>query len=376
MRIFLSYASEQKAAAEAVAFSLRSRGHSVFLDRDDLPEGNSYDDRIANGVDRSDMMIFLISPQSIAAGRYSLTELRFARYKWPNPNGRVLPVVIEPAPMADIPPYLKAVGILEPQGNSAAEIAFAVERLRGLERALNVGVIAALPGFVAAVIGGLLPVEVLSKSLIVMRGVLKQDVALENGLVLALLFGGLYWWLGDRKWWKVLFVGVAGFVAWVSCLFVFYDLGPSLSVFKSPPNAQFKEIVSALPDPIGIELKTAIDAVERYISLAGDNASRLSFAFALSVSGLACFLPVFIGFALVDRSMRSLTRLAIGCLFAITAAAAGYFLADASLPLKDFSLGKIFWFFERSDLWFVLLYLPWLMLVPASLAYWMVRGRE
>jgi len=43
MKIFLSYASEDKAIAEQIAFSLRSRGHLVFLDRDDLPPGQSYD---------------------------------------------------------------------------------------------------------------------------------------------------------------------------------------------------------------------------------------------------------------------------------------------------------------------------------------------
>ena len=46
MKIFLSYASEQKDHAERIAFSLRQRVHVVFLDRDDLPPGSSYDDKI------------------------------------------------------------------------------------------------------------------------------------------------------------------------------------------------------------------------------------------------------------------------------------------------------------------------------------------
>src|SRR5262245_36821927 len=135
MRIFMSYASEQKSQAEAIAFSLRSRGHIVFFDRDDLPEGGSYDDRIATAVNRSDLMIFLITPESVTQGRYTLTELRFARAKWPNPSLHVLPVMLAPTSMATIPPYLKAVSVLEPQGNVAAEVAFATEQLRGVERA-------------------------------------------------------------------------------------------------------------------------------------------------------------------------------------------------------------------------------------------------
>ena len=64
MDIFLSYASEDKAAAEFITFSLRDRGHTVFLDRDDLPAGESFDHQIERAVNESDIFIFLISPDS------------------------------------------------------------------------------------------------------------------------------------------------------------------------------------------------------------------------------------------------------------------------------------------------------------------------
>jgi hypothetical protein len=73
MRVFLSHASEQKTTAEQVVLSLRTRGYTVFLDRDDLPAAQSFDERIEAGVAASDFMVFLISPESVTQGRYTLT---------------------------------------------------------------------------------------------------------------------------------------------------------------------------------------------------------------------------------------------------------------------------------------------------------------
>jgi hypothetical protein len=42
----------------------------------------------------------------------------------------VLPVMIQPTPSESVPAYLKAVTILEPSGNIAAEVADAVKALR------------------------------------------------------------------------------------------------------------------------------------------------------------------------------------------------------------------------------------------------------
>jgi tetratricopeptide (TPR) repeat protein len=130
LKIFLSYASQDQATAEAVAFSLRSRQYQVFLDRDDLPPGESYDQRIERAVNDSEMFIFLVSPDSIAEGRYTLTELSFARRKWPDANGRVLPVMARKTPLEQAPSYLKAVTVLEPAGNIAAETSAAVDEMR------------------------------------------------------------------------------------------------------------------------------------------------------------------------------------------------------------------------------------------------------
>jgi hypothetical protein len=130
MKIFLSHASQDKAVAESIAFSLRSRGYTVFLDRDDLPPGGSYDEQIERAVKNSDIFVFLISPDSVADGRYTLTELTFARQKWPTPNGHVLPVVARKTAFENIPTYLKAVTVLEPAGSIAPETSAAVDNMQ------------------------------------------------------------------------------------------------------------------------------------------------------------------------------------------------------------------------------------------------------
>jgi hypothetical protein len=134
VKIFLSYASEDKAVAEPIAFSLRGRGHEVFFDRDNLPPGKGYDEHIESAVNDCETFVFLISPNSVEPGRYTLTELKFARSKWPSPDGRVPPVMVRKTPPELIPAYLKAVTLLVPDGNVAAETSSAVHTMRPLSK--------------------------------------------------------------------------------------------------------------------------------------------------------------------------------------------------------------------------------------------------
>ena len=129
VRIFVCFASEQRNDAELIAVSLRARGHAVFFSKDTLPVAESFDERIEKAVIAADLLIFLVSPQSIARGNYTLTELAYARAKWPNPSGRVLPVMVAPTEMDKVPAYLRTVGILDPEGNIAAETAAHVDKL-------------------------------------------------------------------------------------------------------------------------------------------------------------------------------------------------------------------------------------------------------
>jgi hypothetical protein len=134
--IFISYAKEQRVTADRIALSLRTSGYKVFLDTDDLLPGISYDERIQQAIAESAAFVFLISPNSLTDGRYTLSELKFAREKWNNPSHAILPVIVEPVPHETIPEYLKAVTILEPKGNVAAEVTAAVSKMVSFPRRL------------------------------------------------------------------------------------------------------------------------------------------------------------------------------------------------------------------------------------------------
>jgi len=133
MKIFLSYSSQNRAVVEPVNFALAAQGHDVFFDRDDLPAGTEYDERIIEAVESADLFVFMLSPAAIRPGGYTLSELTLAQKKWAHPSGRVLPVAVEPVPFDRIPAY-KSVTILEPTGNLAAAVVDAVRRLETARR--------------------------------------------------------------------------------------------------------------------------------------------------------------------------------------------------------------------------------------------------
>ena len=149
MRIFVSYAREQHEVADRIALGLRNEGHTVFFDHDALSPGEDFDAKIREELAESQLFVFLISPDSVAPGGYTLTELGLARQRWPSPRGRVLPVMVVDTPFDDIDPYLRAVTVLQPAGDVVAEVLARVDAI-ARRRRLRVAVAA---GSVLAVLG-------------------------------------------------------------------------------------------------------------------------------------------------------------------------------------------------------------------------------
>jgi hypothetical protein len=100
------------------------------------------------------LFVFLISPASLAEGRYTLTELKFARAQWPKPMGRIVPVMIRDTPVATIPAYLSSLNIIKPEGNVVAEVVSAIQDQRKSQRFGRVAVYAALGVAVLALVAG------------------------------------------------------------------------------------------------------------------------------------------------------------------------------------------------------------------------------
>src|SRR5687768_16921351 len=129
MRIFLSYASEDRASADAIRLALQGDGHDVFFDREDLPPGGEFHTRIRRGIERSDLVIFLLSPKALDAGSYTLNEISIAEKTWPNPGERILPVLLEPVNVQALPPFLRSVTFLDTPSNLTAAVVDAVYRV-------------------------------------------------------------------------------------------------------------------------------------------------------------------------------------------------------------------------------------------------------
>lgn len=124
MKIFLSYSSRQQTLAEEICLELEHSGHSVFFDKKSLRAGSDFRKKIRKELDQCEVFVFLISPTSVAPKSYARSELEIAREKWPQPEGHILPVMAIATDLESIPSYLKAVTILNPEG----EIVEAVSR--------------------------------------------------------------------------------------------------------------------------------------------------------------------------------------------------------------------------------------------------------
>jgi len=141
VRVFISYSSAYHDTGESIAIRLREAGHEVFFDRHSLKAADEFDTGIRREVDQADLFIFLITPESVEKGAYTRTELKFAQQRWPKPSGRILPVMLVPTPISDLPPYVRAVTILQADGNLVAEVAARVAEMAGMRPGRRVGIL-------------------------------------------------------------------------------------------------------------------------------------------------------------------------------------------------------------------------------------------
>ncbi len=155
MRIFLSYASQDREIANEINRALLEQGHDIFFDRDDLPAGDEFHGRIRRAIEQSDLFIVLLSEYAVDPGSYTLNEIEIAEQAFPKTSGRVLPVVLRPMPIEQIPVFAKSVTLLQSPGNVVAATAAAVHRIAGRKRSAlftKVGRVMALLAVLATVV--------------------------------------------------------------------------------------------------------------------------------------------------------------------------------------------------------------------------------
>jgi hypothetical protein len=120
MKVFISHSHDEAGDADELALALRAAGHDAVLDRDSVRPGAEYNARLRRELQSSDLVVFLVTPGAMRKP-FVLSEIEFARDQWPNPVDRVLPVMWDDTPFADIPAYLRTVSVVQPKGNKVAE---------------------------------------------------------------------------------------------------------------------------------------------------------------------------------------------------------------------------------------------------------------
>ncbi len=134
MKIFLSYASQDREIAQSINLALREQGHDVFFDREDLMPGEEFHSHIRQTIERADLFIFLISENAIDPGSYTLNELDIAEKAMKQASGKLLPVMLQPVAFDRLPAFAKSVTLLQTPGNIPAAVADAVHRIAQKQR--------------------------------------------------------------------------------------------------------------------------------------------------------------------------------------------------------------------------------------------------
>jgi formylglycine-generating enzyme required for sulfatase activity len=150
MRIFISYASQDRELAKSIYLVLRDQGQPTFFDRADLPAGDEYHNRIREAIQKSHLFIFLLSPNALDADSYTLEELRIAE----KAGVKLFPVVLREPAMEQIPVSIKNITFYRPAGNLVASVAAEVHRIAGDRRRKRLKGLAAALLLVTAVTVG------------------------------------------------------------------------------------------------------------------------------------------------------------------------------------------------------------------------------
>jgi hypothetical protein len=362
MQIFLSYASEQRSAAEPLALALRARGHEVFFDKDDLPPGKSYGAQIEAGIRQSDLAIFLISPESVSPGRYTLSEIEFARRQWRSAARRILPVMVAPTDKNLIPAYLKAVTVLEPKGDMVAEVAAAVEDLRGLEYSI---LVALQLGALALGVGLLSFFSFRETGEAILRTPAIPGIgavpAPEVGFLFGFPIGFAAWHWGVRRWWAFLIPIII--VAACYCVSApeisRHTLQLQRTADENSTRARFQEIISKVNDGLSEKDKEFLIHIRDKIIGLDTTITRVVAALTI---GMIMALGTMVSLGVVLHQFRSAFRWLV--VLITGAIVSGLDTAIVLSGDQSFSRLKA-----------VMLIVVWQAVFGALLGYWLARGR-
>ena len=127
IRVFISYSRRDMEIADRLVEALDGEGFEVIIDRRDLPYGEEWLKELTDFIAGADTVVALVSPAFIAskACNWELGQVKAT-------NKRLVPVVIEPVAIADLPETIGKIHLLPATG--AFDL---VLHLKALVNALN-----------------------------------------------------------------------------------------------------------------------------------------------------------------------------------------------------------------------------------------------
>jgi hypothetical protein len=92
IRLFVSYSSKDQVFVERLANDLKKRDFQTWLDTNDIVPGTNWGDSIQSGLDLTDIMLLIISPEAIASNNVKLEWQYFFDKDKP-----IIPIRFKPA---------------------------------------------------------------------------------------------------------------------------------------------------------------------------------------------------------------------------------------------------------------------------------------
>lgn len=131
MKLFISYANEDKKLAARVTAALEAEGHEPFFADRELSQHDAFNPVLRDHIDGSDGFVFLISPASVKSGKYTLNELEQAVRKWRPPTGHIFSFFARRTASRTLPALLPQTTIETTEGDLPAHIVSVIARSFG-----------------------------------------------------------------------------------------------------------------------------------------------------------------------------------------------------------------------------------------------------
>lgn len=126
-KVFISYSRKDAAFADDLVAGLKACGFEAYIDREDIAAGEAWEARLGALIGEADTVVYVISPASIASPQchWEVAETLCL-------SKRLMPVVWQPVPEAEMPPELSRLNFVFFDGRTsfAKALAELAEALR------------------------------------------------------------------------------------------------------------------------------------------------------------------------------------------------------------------------------------------------------